>query len=272
MDIEGIIISKTPYKERDLICNLLLRSGKKVSVYFYGGRGGGKKNKGSILEVGFMLKILLNERRKKIESNIKIAKEHKLLWDCDNIRTDFKAFYLACFFMEYIAKIAIADELEEVSDSEHEGLFNVLSNGLFFLDQAVGNKSLDLNSHLFIFLTKLAAHLGIGQDVEHCIFCEKNFVDQEVCLFNHQDGGFSCLDCSSKRDEYLSDNKLLREEYLSSQELRISLKKVYQLPYKSYGELSGITQGLASAEFNFINYQFGFTKDQIKSWEMVSAQ
>ena len=48
--IEGLILSKVPYDERHVIANLLLRSGRKVSVVFYGGRGGGKKQKSSILD------------------------------------------------------------------------------------------------------------------------------------------------------------------------------------------------------------------------------
>jgi DNA repair protein RecO len=272
MHVEGIIIHKTPYKERDLICNLLLRSGKILSIYFYGGRGGGKRNKGSILEVGFMLAIELNPRRKKIESDIQIAKEYKLLWDCDHIRTDFKAFYLASFYLEYMAKIAVEDDLVVSNDQEHAGLFNVLSNGLFYLDESIRNKDFFLNTHLFIFLTKLAVQMGITQDVETCLYCKKEFNLTELCLFDPQNGGFSCIECSSQKDEFLTDNKILREEYQSSQQMRLALKKVYQIPYKSYGEIPEITQGLASAEFNYINYQFGFTKDQIKSWQMISAQ
>ena len=43
--IEGIVTSKIPYDERHIIANVILRNGKKVSVVFYGGRGGGPKQK-----------------------------------------------------------------------------------------------------------------------------------------------------------------------------------------------------------------------------------
>ncbi len=43
--IEGILIKKIPYKERDIIGTLLLRSGMQVSAIFYGGAGGGKNKK-----------------------------------------------------------------------------------------------------------------------------------------------------------------------------------------------------------------------------------
>jgi DNA repair protein RecO len=270
MHVEGIVINKTPYKERDLICNLLLRSGRTQSIYFYGGRGGGKQNKGSILEVGFMLAIQLSPRRKKIDTDIQIAKEHKLLWDCDNIRTDYRAFYLASFYMEYISKIAIGENLNDENSTEHAGLFNVLSNGLYYLDEAVKNKNFDLNTHLFIFLSKLSIQLGVAPDLDHCLFCEKQFAEFDLCLFGPQDGGFSCMECSSKKDEYISDNKNLRQEYESSQSLRKLMKQVYHLPFKNYSQVPPIVQGVTIAEFNFINYQFGFSKDQFKSWQMIS--
>ena len=147
MDLEGIIIHKTPFKERDLICNVLLRSGKKVAIYFYGGRGGGKKTKGSILEVGFMMKITSAPRRKVVDTNIIIAKEYKHIWNSEYIRDNYKAFYLSSFFMEYIGKIALESNHDEISKDDDSGLFRVLSNSLYFLDDSIKNKNFDLYTH-----------------------------------------------------------------------------------------------------------------------------
>ncbi len=271
MHIEGIILSKTPYKERDLICNLLLRSGKKTSVYFYGGRGGGKGNKGSILEVGFMLAVELGRKKRSVETEINIAKEYQLLWRADKIRENFQAFYLSCFYLEYLAKIAIEENFHEEGHEEHQGLFNVLSNGLYFLDESLGKDQFELPSHLFIFLTKLSAQLGIAPDTNHCIFCDNAFKQDELCLFDPQNGGFACTECCSKRDEFLSDNKNLLQEYQSSQNFRMMLKVVHSRPYKEYQSITGITHGLTAGAFNFINYQFGITADKVKSWKMVSV-
>ena len=80
MKVEGIVIQKTPFKERDIICHLLLRTGKTLAVYFYGGRGGGKKAKGSIIETGFMLSVELQRQRKTLDSPMHIAKEYSLIW------------------------------------------------------------------------------------------------------------------------------------------------------------------------------------------------
>jgi DNA repair protein RecO len=270
MTLEGIIIQKTPYKERDLICNLLLRSGQKIAVYFYGGRGGGKKAKGSIIEVGFMMRVTLAPRRKTVDSQIKIAKEYQHIWNSEHIRDDYRAFYLSSFYMEYIGKIAIESDLDEATEKEHAGLFKVLSNALFFLDESIQKKQFDLNTQLFMFLSKLAIELGITPDINNCLYCGGELSDNGLCLFDPKDGGFACMDCTSKKDEYLSDNKFLQEEYVGSLKLKNNLKRVFQIPYKEYQTLNEITQGQAIAKFNYINFQFGFTKDQLKSWALIS--
>lgn len=270
MQVEGIVIHKTPYKERDLICNLLLRSGKIVSVYFYGGRGGGKSNKGSILELGYMVQVELNPKRKKLETDLLMAKEYKLLWSGQSIREDYQGFYLCTFFLEFMSKIAVDDELDGFEDQEHQGLFNVLSNSLFFLNKAIEEKRFHLQTQLFIFLAKLSIQLGITLDVENCLFCGED-LKASMVLFDPQNGGFVCHDCSSKRDEFLSDNKLLREEYQSSTELRKLFESIYRLPYKEFQKAPEVSQGLTVAQFNYINLQFGFNKDQFKTWGMISA-
>ncbi len=270
MHIEGIVLSKTTYKERDLICDLLLRSGKKQTVYFYGGRGGGKNNKGSIIEVGFMLAVELGPKKKAVETSISIAKEYKLLWRADLIRNDFQAFYLASFYLEYITKIAVDHHAHEFDHEHHdEGLFNVLSNALFYLNHSLENQSFDLHTHLFIFLAKLSAHLGITPSTDLCVFCDSHLAQENMCLFDHQNGGFVCLDCNSKRDEFLSDNNALLQEYQSGHVLREALRNVVLRPYKEYALINKIARGSVEAKFNFINYQFGFSADQVRSWKLI---
>lgn len=270
MQIEGIIIHKTPYKDRDLICRLLLRSGKTVSVYFYGGRGGGKTHRGSILDFGHMVQVELASNKKKLETNLMMAKEYKLLWSAQRTREDFRGFYLCIFFLELIGKIAVEDDLEGFKDHGHEGLFNVLSNSLFFLDQAVKDDVFDLHTQLFIFLAKLSIQLGVSLDIENCLFCGIN-LSEVMLMFDPQNGGFVCYNCCSKRDEFLSDNKVLREEYQSSTRLRNLFEQAYHLPYKDFQKISKVSQGLTEAQFNYINLQFGFTRDQFKSWGMISV-
>lgn len=270
MKVEGIIIHKTAYKERDLICNMLLRSGKTVSVYFYGGQGGGKSMKGSILELGNMMKVQLNERRKKIESELSVAKEYNLLWSGKNVREDFQAFYLMTFYLEVLGKIALEEDLDDPFDDGHTGLFNVLSNSIFYLDDSVKNKKFNTHTHLLLFFSKLFINLGVNIDVENCLHCGID-LQKEMSMFDPTNGGFSCRECNSKKDEFLTQDRLLMEEYQSSTRLLESLRLAYKLVYKDYTHLGEIDQGLTVALFNYFNQQFGFSKDQFKTWGMISA-
>jgi len=269
MKVEGIIIHKTPYKERDLICNVLLRSGRKLSVYFYGGMGGGKNQKGSFLEIGAMISVELADRRKKIESELYMAKEFQLIWISNHIRGNYQAFCLACFYMEYINKIAIEEHLEDGFDSDQEGIFNVLSNSLFYMDHAIVSEKFNLKSQLFLFFGKLIINLGVQPNTEACLFCEKELSDKEICLFDSQNGGFSCVECSSQRDVYLSENKLLQEEFVSSLSLKTNFKKTFTTNFKDYDQVINIDQGIIEAIYAYLNYQFGFNKENFKTWKMI---
>ncbi len=270
MNIEGIVIHKTPYKERDLICNLLLRSGKTLSVYFYGGQGGGKSQKGSILDLGAMVTVTLAPRKKKLETEVQIAKEYNLIWASRKIRDDFQAFYLSTFYFEYLGKIAISENIDDVHATDHEGLFNVLSNALFYLDSSVSKGEFNLHVQLFMFLSKLTVQLGINPDTDSCLFCATDLEKQNMFAFDAQNGGFICADCLSKQGETVSENVTLQYEYQNSVLLRRTLKNALHLPFKDYALLSGMTQGLTAAEFQYINYQLGFTPDQFNTWKMIN--
>src|SRR5690554_2497522 len=104
MKLEGLIIHKTLYKERDLICKLLLRDGHVCSLYFYGGRGGGKKNKGSLLELGYMVSVVVDIRHRGLNQQLQVAKEWSLIWQHQEIRKDYKAFYFLSFICEVLQK------------------------------------------------------------------------------------------------------------------------------------------------------------------------
>ena len=166
MEVQGILIRKTDYKERDVIVDLLLRNGKQMAIYFYGGKGGGKHQKGSLLEVGRMLKVNLKPNIKHGQESIAVAQEWSIIWDSDCIRNDFKGFYYLCFLLELTKKIAIETQIKDYDEKTQEfvGLFSVLSNALYYLDEALKNKNFVMEKHLFIFLSKLIYQLGLAAD------------------------------------------------------------------------------------------------------------
>ena len=168
-----------------------------------------------------------------------------------------------------IGKITVGEDLHEARIDEHDGLFNVLSNAMYFLDHSLENKSFELYQQLFLFLTKLTVQLGITPDIDHCLYCQKELLNKDMCLFLSHEGGFSCHECQTQKDEFLSDNRLLLEEFQMSGIYRSMLKLGFNLAFKDYSELGKIDQNLASMSFNYINYQFEFKADQFKTWKLL---
>lgn len=272
MNLEGILINKTPYKERDLIGKVLLRNGKVTNLYFYGGRGGGKLNKGSILEIGHMLKVTLAPKRKKLDQDIHIAKEWSLIWEANHIRSDFHAFYLISFLFELIQKIGIDDHLDEDHDKEdHAGIFKSVSNCIFYIDKMISEKSFNLHSHLFLFLGKLSIELGIVPDFSTCLHCQCDLEQVDLMRFDPQNGGYTCRECLLQIDESISSNKQLFNELTSSTEFRKILKYSLSLKFSEIDKINITSKGLNEALFNYFCYQFHFQPSHFKTWTSLMS-
>lgn len=270
MLIEGIVINKTPVKARDLIAKLLLRNGKVLSVYFYGGQGGGKQQKGSLVELGHMLKIVLAPRKKHLDSQLAVAKEWSLGWDSDLIRKDVLAFYYMCFIFELIAKIAITQELSELDHDhkEYEGIFNVVSNALFYADKALALKQLSISDHVFIFVSKLIYQLGIVPSLANCIYCNIS-LDSLPAVFEPQQGGMACGECLRHKDQSNIENKLLQMEFSNSAGLTRQMQLALELPYHQYFQITDTEKGMIHCLFNHLCYQFQFSPQDFKTRSML---
>lgn len=258
--IEGIVLSKIPYDERHVIAHLLLRSGRKVSVVFYGGRGGGKKQKSSVIELGFMLRVELNTN--KTHSEIYHAKEWNLVWHHDHIRLDHTAFYLTCFYLEVINKISPSENLHDVHEENTEmaGLFTVLSNALVHMEKSLEMKIFYPHSHATIFLTKILLHLGVFPEREHCTLC-----GEELSKFNDmyliaEEGGFACPPCMNQRKSY------------SVQSGRELWELVGHIAHSKYNELGSIKleyKSLPRMLFHYFCFQFHLEEKDFKTQAMV---
>ena len=270
MRIEGIIINKTPVKARDLVAKLLLRNGKVISVYFYGGQGGGKKQKGSLVEIGHMLKIVLAPRKKHLDTQLAVAQEWSLVWDSDFIRKDVMAFYYMCFIFEVVGKIAINQELSELDHdhNEYEGIFNVVSNALFYADKAISQKELIISDHLFIFISKLIHQLGIVPSLSSCIYCNIS-LDGLPAVFETHQGGMACGDCLRQKDQSNVENKLMQMEFANSEGLRRQMQSALELPYHQFAKITQTEKGMIFCLFNHLCYQFQFSPQDFKTRSML---
>ena len=237
MEFEGIITAKVPYKERDLIVKALLRNGLSGSFYVYGGQGGGKKQKPSLLELGHMIKFQVKNHRHKVEgAELMITENHHTVWTPKNIRFNVHAFYLMCLYFELLQKAAIPFHPtdHEFSD-EHVGVFNVTSNALFYIDQSLAEENFKPAKHLWFFLVKLLFHLGIMPEGQNCAYCGVSLNDVQVLSFIPNEGHFACGNC------FHGENHLsLWQRWLLS--YQTSFKDINEFPDVSFQECDKLIQ------------------------------
>ena len=211
--IEGILIRKIPYQDRHIIGTLLLRNGRKISVLFYGGQGGGKKHKSSTLEMGYMLRIELG--RSKSTSELYLAKEWTPMWVHEKIRFNYKAFCLMCLILEIMDHMSTEDDLHDdfhSSDESMVGLFRVLSNALVHIESRMKSDSFDRSSELVIFLGKLLIEQGVFPERSSCVFCDQELEHASMIYLVTDHGGFGCSECVGHlEDAVLSGAKEGRE-------------------------------------------------------------
>jgi recombinational DNA repair protein (RecF pathway) len=199
MMIDGVILQKIPYKERDLITKVLTRDGRSLSLYVYGGAGGGKKQKPSKWEVGHLVKFKLQDKKSTHSQSDMLwnPTDVEIKWEPKFIRYNVEAFFLLCFYVEIASRLSISFDKENLStDKSEEGLFNVVSNGIFYLDHSLETKNFHTNSHLLFFLSKLLFQLGVLPELDECLICHENF-DEKKSVLNIEQGGFICSNCTN---------------------------------------------------------------------------
>lgn len=257
MVFEGIVIHKVPYKERDLIVKLLLRNGLVGSFYIYGGQGGGKNHKPTIFEIGSMVKIMIKDQRTKIDSSdLMISAEHQRVWEPQSIRHDIKAFYLVCMYFELIQKFSISFQqgTSDYENNDHDGIFSVVSNALFYLEDSLIKKQFNAHQHLTLFMVKLLFHLGIMPDTDNCSYCQSDLMENESVVFLAANGQFGCQLCSQGDNE---KGFLLR------------IKKGYQTKYQDYAAFLGTNFSECDKLIQYFCHQYHLRPVELKSYGLL---
>lgn len=251
MVFEGILIQRVPYKERDLIVKLLLRNGLVGSFYVYGGQGGGKKQKPTNFEIGSMLRLQIKEKK---AADLMVVNEHSKIWSPGNIRYNVQAFYLTCLYFEILQKFALPFNADELSTTEHEGVFAVTSNALFYMDEALGKESFIPEQHLSLFMIKLLFHLGIMPDTDNCSYCQTGLLDLGNVSFLPDNGHFACPQCVAAENE---------------KGLLLRIKKGFQTKYQDYHHLFGATFGECDKLIQFFCHHFHLRPVELKSYALL---
>lgn len=260
--VEGILIYKVPFKERDIIAKVLSRRGTLHTFYFYGGQGGGKSQKPGLLELGRMIKVIPAERKIKTDQEIRVAKEWNILWEGRKIRESFLAFSLMSFILELMGKISVPDDDDDVV-SDFEGLFNVVSNFLFFLDKSLEEKDFEIHQHLNLSLIKLVYHLGVVPELENCSHCERELNTSSRFIFESHQGGFTCDYCLPQ------DFKLAESDWERAKKLRFSFHEIANINYKDYNKVSFFGKDMSKDLLNYLFYHFHLQASHFRSLNLL---
>lgn len=241
MTLEGIAIQIIPQKERDLIARLLLREGTVVSAYVFGGMGGGKNAKPRIFEPGSLLRVEVREARSgRVSSDgLVTASASSVLWQPAHMRHHPVAFALACLYLELTLKSALPHEGSNAGAArEHAGLFTVLSNGLFYLDEAASIQQLHWPTQLTLFLAKFLLHLGLLPDETSCVYCGCALAQEGHAPLVIEQGGFSCSACFRESGAPATEALPMRAGLSQALRLKFSdWRMLQQLPRESAHEL-----------------------------------
>lgn len=255
--IEGIILNKTEFQERHLICSILLRTGKKVSVLFYGGQGGGKKKKPTQIEIGAMLEVELSVSKR--TSEVHRAKEWKTLWRAQLIRNNHKAFIFLCAICEIVGKIIGEEDLHhEELTTEHEGVFRVASNAIFYLEQSLETDQFSLHKEFTIFLGKLLGEQGVFPQRENCCDCDLELTEKNISSLSLEHGGFTCSACAPRKGDFTSIN-----------DLWFILGPIGSQKYPELVPLKLENTGVSRHLMDYFLYQFHLEASSFKSLSMV---
>lgn len=258
MVFEGLVIHCIPYKERDLIVKTLLRNGLVGSFYIYGGQGGGKHHKPQVFEPGSMMKINIRDQRTHHTegSDLMVVSEHQKVWQSQTTRHNVHAFYLTCLFFEVIQKFALPYKLGTSDDenSDQAGVFSVLSNALFYVDDSLTKNQFLPEQHLSLFMIKLLHHLGIMPDTESCSYCGTSFEEASGATFMAANGQFACSQCVTGENE---KGFLMR------------MRKGYLTRYQEYSEFIGSSFQEGDKLLQYFCHQFHLKPLELKSYNVL---
>lgn len=261
--VEGIILSKTPFKDRHLVCRLLLRNGERISAIFYGGQGGGTKKKSSSLELGYLVKVELT--RAKPNSSIFSVKEWTLSWHHKQIRENHRAFYLLCSFLEVSDKLTVDANLFDSLYEEQvlrDSMFKVLSNSIFFLEKRVQEKK-PISNDLFIFLGKTLIDQGVFPERSHCVLSGVDLsYAEEISLLDEQ-GGFADIACLNQD---MLDAKLSGRDAKNMWGL---LCKVALEKYSDLQEIDNIPIHYSNRLIDYLCYQVQISRVDFKTFSLL---
>lgn len=217
LNIDGLIVRKTPLGDHHLLADLLLRSGDRISLKLYGGLSP-KKN--PLVELGMMVEFSLEaSQTTQGASYFLSSKEWRLLWAHKFIRHDYDAYVLLCKITKAVCDVTKSfmgegqnrgrqhdqdlkeylEKLNQLGKNQGQGLFRPFSGAVFSLDESASlsgsekkaKEELFLKIH-FLFWARVIQEHGHDPELHHCVLTGQEFTMLgEPCMLIAQNGGFA---------------------------------------------------------------------------------
>lgn len=259
MEFEGLVIQVIPQKERDLIARVLLRQGTLTSFYVYGGMGGGKNSKPRLYEPGNLVKVNVrgNQSGYTSQDSLKMVNDGSVLWQGKHFRHNPQAFALACLYLEITLKTALPHHDDDVV-GEHQGLFNALSNGLYYLDLAVSEGDWNWTNHFSLFMGKFLHYLGILPDENECVFCGCELETESLIPLVVDQGGYCCASCHEQSGQSIKITPV-----------RHNLTQAVRTRFQDWKTISGVSKETCQQLIEFWGYHYQVKLPDLTSYQLL---
>lgn len=146
----GIILKKTKFSEADLILQMILADGQKLSLIARGALKSKKRFSGGVLEPTHFVQI---EYKQSASGGLSTLIEAQIIDSFDGVRSDYDKTETALFCIQLINKVS------QEGDVFAEGLFNLLGNMLKKISTAPADFSaLQIKA---VFILKLLFQQGV---------------------------------------------------------------------------------------------------------------
>ncbi len=224
---KGLILRETPYKEADVMLNILTESAGKISVLARGARRKGSKFSAAIALLTYS-EFTLYESGGRYTLNE--AEPIELFY---NIRNDLQKLSLASYFAEVLERAA--DE-----DTINPELLRLGLNSLY----ALAHTSISATKIKAVFELKIAALAGYMPNVFSCICCDET---DDLMAFDIRNGGLVCPRCNSVGNRAVDASAVDAMRYI----LLADMKKIFSFSISdaSMKLLSSITDEYLSIHF-----------------------
>lgn len=236
IDIEGIVISQNPYKEKDAMVSVLTKDGI-VSFLARSILSLTSKNKSSCLPFSYS-SFSLSSKQDKLSLT-----QGKLI----------KSYYHFFNSLENLSSINLINEcILKFVDEENTILFDYLKNYLELLDRGFDETTLTL-----IMMAQIVKSSGYNLEFNSCVICGSK---TNIVGISYDEGGFVCKKC-------LNDtNKKVSREYLKT------YRYAFMVPFDMmahYVVNSSIGYELIVNFCEYLSKSFGFR--EIKALEIYKT-